>query len=87
MKWRQVCDVPGCGRLRQRKHRLCSQCYGALPGDIRQGLIDAHQQGKRTAWRGFKAQAAEYLGKAAPGSRMSAALFQQRQAAMLGERD
>jgi hypothetical protein len=55
------CDVPGCTRLRKRWQRLCELCFAALPGDIRTGIIGAHQAGRKADWRRERRRAAEHL--------------------------
>lgn len=61
MARRHVCDVPGCGRDRARWQRICERCFGALPGDIRSGLIAAHQANRRADWRRQCKRAGEYM--------------------------
>lgn len=59
------CDVPGCTRLRKRWQRLCEKCFAALPGDIRTGIIGAHQAGRKADWRRERRRAAEHIANTA----------------------
>lgn len=61
MKRRPVCDVPGCGNHRRRWQRLCENCWRALPGDIRTGILDAHNQHRRADHRRECRRAADHL--------------------------
>ena len=56
-----VCDVPGCGADRLRRHRLCSRCFAKLPGEIRVGLKEAHYQRRWSDWRALKKRAATFF--------------------------
>lgn len=58
---RHICDVPGCGLERKRWQRICDRCFGALPGDIRTGIITAHKEGRKPDWRRWKRKAGEVL--------------------------
>lgn len=58
------CDVPGCTHLRKRWQRLCEACFAALPGDIRTGILEAHQQGRKADWRRERRRAAAHLAAA-----------------------
>ncbi|SFG09093.1 hypothetical protein SAMN05518801_10772 [Novosphingobium sp. CF614] len=57
------CDVPGCTRTRRRWQRLCDRCWSALPGDIRTGIKEAHQSGRKAQWRQERNRAAEFLAR------------------------
>ena len=55
------CDVPGCHHTRRRWQRLCDRCFAALPGEIRTGIINAHQAGRKADWRRERQRAAQHL--------------------------
>lgn len=85
------CDVPGCTNTRRRWQRLCERCFGALPGDIRTGIIGAHQAGRKPEWRQQCKRAAQHLSHllngAAPAPRVSPQQAFADQQRLLGERD
>lgn len=56
-----LCDVPNCGRSRKRWQRLCERCFAALPGDIRTGLAEAYQTGRKADWRAERRRAVAHL--------------------------
>lgn len=88
-----VCDVPGCGADRLRRHRLCSRCFAKLPGEIRVGLKEAHYQRRWSDWRALKMRAATFFNldrPEAPHAAHTPSIYRQRAyeltARMLGER-
>jgi hypothetical protein len=88
---KHICDVPGCGRARQRRHRLCPRCFGRLPGEIRVGIAEAHHQRRFTDWSALKKRAAAFLNLdcAAPAgavATVSPERAYELQARLLGER-
>lgn len=54
-----VCDVPGCGN--KAKHRLCTRCFGSLPGEIRLGIMEAAHQRRWADHTALKRAAAAFL--------------------------
>jgi hypothetical protein len=84
------CDVPGCTRLRKRWQRLCEACFAALPGDIRTGIIGAHQAGRKSDWRRERRRAAEHIASNFPPPARRPAVTPQRafelNQRLLGER-
>lgn len=60
-KRRHPCDVPGCGRERDRWQRLCPHCFRALPAQIRTGIIQSFKFGLKDRHREWKAQAAVHM--------------------------
>jgi hypothetical protein len=86
-----VCDVPGCGRTRQRWQRICDHCYPALPRDVRNSLIRAHAERRTADWRAWKRKAGEVFAarrRDRPGqpTNISPQSAFEMQARMLGER-
>jgi hypothetical protein len=55
------CDVPGCGRERDRWQRLCPHCFRALPAPIRTGIIQSFKFGLKERHREWKRLAAEHM--------------------------
>lgn len=60
-KRRHPCDVPGCGRERERWQRLCPHCFRALPAEIRTGIIQSFKFGLKQRHREWKAKAAAHM--------------------------
>jgi hypothetical protein len=55
------CDVPGCTRTRASWQRLCTTCYAALPGDLRNRIIETRRHGRNPDWRAACKKAARFL--------------------------
>lgn len=84
-----ICDVPGCGAVRRRRHRLCDRCFAKLPGEIRVAISEGHHQRRWPAWRDACRRAADFLNlsRAAPARpATSPQRAYELQARLLGER-
>lgn len=65
---RHICDVAGCGNVRERWQRICSRCYNALwkHKDVRTGIIEAYRFGNRPRHRKLAKTAGTLIGLTAP---------------------
>jgi hypothetical protein len=90
-KRRHRCDVPGCGRDRDRWQRLCIRCFRALPAQIRTGIIQSFKRHDMPAHRAWQRDAAAHMAPqlspagAAPG--VDSATAYANAARLTGDRD
>jgi hypothetical protein len=88
MTRRHTCDVPGCGKSRERWQRICGGCFRQLPGDVRHQIIDGHRCKDHKRHRaGIKAAAQHLAASAGQPARPSPTQAYQAQQRLLGERD